>query len=83
MDYKFESNRIYAENNSGELLAEITFFETEQGVFIIDHTFVDNSLRGQGIAGELVRQAVQIIKEQGGKATATCSYAKHWLEKNL
>lgn len=25
MNYKFESDRIYAENGSGELLAEITF----------------------------------------------------------
>ena len=47
----------------------------------IDHTFVDDSLRGMGIAGELVSRAVQQIQANGKQVTATCSYAAHWLEK--
>ncbi|NLZ45335.1 MAG: N-acetyltransferase [Clostridiales bacterium] len=82
MNYKFETNRIYAENESGIVIAEITFPETEKGVFTINHTFVDSSLRGKGVAGELVKLAASQIGEQGGKVQATCSYAKKWLEKN-
>lgn len=82
MEYLFGSNRIYAQNEAGKLIAEITFPETESGVFTINHTFVDDSLRGQGVAGELVKLAVQKITEQGGRVTATCSYAVKWLEKN-
>lgn len=82
MDFKTENQRIYREDENGKIIAEITFPETEKGVFTIDHTFVDDSLRGQGVAGQLVRLAVEKIKEQGGKVTATCSYAKSWLEKN-
>ena len=48
----------------------------------IDHTFVDDSLRGQGVAGELVRRTVALLTEQGKQVTATCSYAAHWLEKH-
>ncbi|MGN1118896.1 MAG: GNAT family N-acetyltransferase [Oscillospiraceae bacterium] len=81
MDFITEENRIYCEEN-GKLLAEITFHETEPSVFCIDHTFVDDSLRGQGIAGKLVDMAVEEIKAKGGKVTAECSYAKHRLEKN-
>ena len=43
---------------------------------------VDDSLRGQGVAGTLMELAVQAIQEQGGTVTATCSYAQHWLEKH-
>lgn len=46
MEFKTESNRIFKEDESGKVIAEITFPETETGVFCIDHTFVDDSLRG-------------------------------------
>lgn len=82
MDYRFEKERIYANAPDGSLVAEITFPEVEKGVYCIDHTFVDDSLRGQGIAGKLVGMAVEEIGKRAGKVTATCSYAKHWLEKN-
>lgn len=83
MDFQTENNRIFKEDENGKVIAEITFHETEKGVFCIDRTFVDNSLRGQGIAGQLVQLAVDRISEQGGKATAVCSYAAKWLEKNM
>ncbi len=82
MDFQKESNRIYCENEAGQVIAEITFPETESGIFCIDHTFVDDSLRGQGVAGKLVKMAVEEIQSRNGKVTATCSYAQHWLEKH-
>ena len=69
-------------DNEGKLIAEITFPETEPGVFTIDHTFVDDSLRGQGMAGTLVQLAVDEIQRREGVIAATCSYAKKWLEEN-
>ena len=82
MDFLKENNRIYIEDSNGKTLAEIEFEEIEKSVFNIYHTFVDESLRGQGIATKLVKKAVEEIKSRNGKATATCSYAKLWLEKN-
>lgn len=82
MEYKVENNKIYCQNEENELIAEITFPEIEDGVFCINHTFVDDSLRGQGVAGQLVKLAVEKIQERGGKVTAACSYAQHWLAKN-
>ena len=78
-----EANRIIQKDETGRIIAEITFPETLPGVFVIDHTFVDESLRGQGVASKLVQAAVDEIKKRGGKVQATCSYAKKWLEKNL
>ena len=82
MQFLKEENRIYAMNNNNETIAEVTFYEIENGVYNIDHTFVDESLRGQGVAGKLVEMAVEEIEKRGGKVEATCSYAKKWLEKH-
>ena len=83
MELQFEPTRVYGLDGGGRLVAEITFPCTQPGIYTIDHTFVDDSLRGQGIAGQLVKMAVEQIQKSGGKVIATCSYAAHWLEKNL
>lgn len=82
MKFIKENSRIYSLDENGKLIAEITFPETEKGIFCIDHTFVDETLRGQGIASKLVEMVVEEIKSRNGKIQATCSYAKKWLEKN-
>lgn len=77
-----ENDRIYMKDNSGKVIAEITFPESSEGVYTINRTFVDESLRGQGIASKLVQAAVDEIESRGGEVDATCSYAIKWLEKN-
>ncbi len=81
MDYQYEKGRIYARNEAGDMIAEITF-PARDDVATIDHTFVDASLRGQGVAGELMRRAVEQIRKDGCAIAATCSYAVAWLEKH-
>lgn len=81
MDFQREQHRIFAVNENGTVIAEITFPEREKGVYVIDHTFVDESLRGQGVAKVLMEMAIAQIKEQKGKVEATCSYAQRFLEK--
>ena len=78
-----EENRIYMNNEQNKTVAEVTFYEIENGVYNIDHTFVDDSLRGQGIGSKLVQEAVNTIKEKGAKIQATCPFASKWLEENL
>ena len=82
MNFIKEKSRIYYKNEEGKIVAEITYKEVEKGLFNIEHTFVDESLRGQGIASKLVDEAIKKIKNKDGKIMATCSYAKKWLEKN-
>lgn len=76
-----EEFRIYSKDENGKIIAEITFNEIDKSIYNIDHTFVDESLRGQGIASKLVDEAVKEIKNRNGKVVATCSYAKKLLEK--
>ena len=81
MEFKIlENSVIYGATE--QVLAEITFQETESGLFCINHTVVDSSLKGQGIGGKLVEMAVQEIERRGGRVTATCSFAKAWIEKH-
>ena len=80
MEFRKETGRIYADRD-GQLIAEITFPE-EDGVAVIDHTFVDGSLRGQGVAGQLVRAAADQIRDQGKKARAVCTYARAWFDRH-
>ena len=50
-------------DGGGRLVAEITFPCTQPGIYTIDHTFVDPSLRGQGMADKLVRAALEQIRK--------------------
>ncbi len=83
MQFIKEENRIYATNEDNETVAEVTFYEIENGVYNIDHTFVDDSVRGQGIGSKLIEEAVKTIKEKGAKIQATCPFASKWLEENM
>ena len=81
MNFTTEKNRIYYEED-GKLLAEITFIDSDENSMTINHTFVDDSLRGQGIASQLVQAAVNEIKKQKKHVKASCSYAVNWLAKH-
>ena len=83
MQFIKEENRIYATNIDNETIAEVTFYEIENGVYNIDHTFVDDSLRGQGIGSKLVQEAVNTIKGKRAKIQATCPFASKWIEENM
>lgn len=76
-----EYDRIFANDDNGQLVAEITFPVTD-GVAVINHTFVDSSLRGQGIAGKLVAAAAEQIRESGLRFIPTCSYAVGWFARH-
>ena len=79
MEFRQEPGRIFSLDESGRLLAVVTFPQRE-GVAEIDHTFVDPSLRGQGVAGQLLKAAADTLRAEGRKARPTCSYAVRWFE---
>ena len=81
MEYTVERNRILG-TRDGKVLAEITFPETGPETVVIDHTWVDPSLRGQGVAGQLVKRAADALRSTGRRARVTCSYARDWFERH-
>lgn len=81
MIFKAEKEKIVCLENNSEV-GEITFPEVEKGVFDINHTFVDGSMQGKGVAAELVRHAINEINLLGGEIRTSCSYARKYVEKN-
>lgn len=82
MEFQIEDGRIFNVNEQNELMAEATYVYLSDGVVDIDHTYVSPVLRGQGIAGKLMETLAAELRAKGLKATASCSYAEAWLEKN-
>lgn len=82
MGYEAERDAVRLVADDGKVLAEVTFPQVEPGIVEIDHTFVDESLRGQGVAGELLARAASTIAASGFIARPTCSYAVSWFKKH-
>ncbi|MGL5257280.1 MAG: GNAT family N-acetyltransferase [Proteocatella sp.] len=82
MNFIVENNRIYMEDESEKLLAEVTFETIDDNTVEIDHTFVDSSLSGKGIASELINMLALKLRSENKKAVPTCSYAVKWFEKH-
>ena len=76
-----KENQYLLLGENDETLAEIDFPMIKEGVIEITHTIVSPSLQGQGIARKLVDKVLEIAKVKGYRVTASCSYAKRYLEK--
>ena len=84
MEYKYitQADGIYLTDDDGNVFAEITFEQVDDETYDIYHTFVDESMRWQGIADELVEKAVDYIQSQWFSVTASCPFAKKWLKRH-
>ena len=82
MEFQIEEGRVFCVNEQQEVIAEATYVHLGGGVVDIDHTFVSPMLRGQGVAGKLMEALANELRARHLKATATCSYAEVWLERN-
>jgi Predicted acetyltransferase len=82
MDFTYHPNKIELLAPDNGLLAEVTFPAVDGDTVNINHTFVDDSLRGQGVAGQLMEAVIRVLTEQNKKAVPTCPYAVSWFEKH-
>ncbi len=81
MPFETQDNQILY-TVDGRTLARVTFPKTGPDTVDIDHTFVDPSLRGQGIAGQLMEQTAAALRRTGRRAALSCSYARQWFERH-
>ena len=75
-NYITEENRIYLSGENWKILAEIVFEKVDEKTYDIKHTFVDDSMRWQGIGSELVEKAITYLTAKWYQVSATCPYAK-------
>ncbi|MBU6464527.1 MAG: N-acetyltransferase [Bradyrhizobium sp.] len=52
------------------------------GAIIITHTETPSSLRGRGIASQLVKGALEMIRADGLKVIAGCGFVVDYLQKH-
>ncbi|NVK05259.1 MAG: N-acetyltransferase [Flavobacteriia bacterium] len=65
----------------GKTIAEMTYLNSGETRIIIDHTEVDESLRGQGVGYDMVKLAVEMAREKGIKILPLCPFAKSVFDK--
>ncbi|MEZ5429548.1 MAG: GNAT family N-acetyltransferase [Pyrinomonadaceae bacterium] len=65
----------------GRKVAEMTYTMAGEKRMIIDHTEVDDSLRGEGAGKKLVAEGVRYARENDLKLLPLCPFAKAVIEK--
>ncbi|MEX3711932.1 GNAT family N-acetyltransferase [Cytobacillus horneckiae] len=71
----------YIQDRTGKMIGEITFIETDEHTVMIEHTFVDEDHRGDGVARELVDSVVQEMKRENKKIIPACRFAAVLFER--
>lgn len=67
--------------DKGETLAEIDFIIGSNGINV-NHTFVSEDLRGQGLGESLVRKVVELARREQMKIIPECPFAGKVIESN-
>ena len=62
-------------------LAELTYSLQQENTMLIDHTEVDDELRGQNIGYQLVHSAVEYARSHGMKIIPLCPFARAVIDK--
>ena len=75
-----KKGKFYIEIN-GDELAQMTYTWAGPNKFIIDHTEVDDKLRGKGAGKQLVMQSVEFARDNGKKILPLCPFAHSVFKK--
>ena len=82
MKFQHEPGRYFLKEND-KILAEISYTTINDGqTYAINSTIVDPSLRGQGVARQLVDTVVHEAQTNGQTVKPVCSYARTLFFRN-
>lgn len=71
-----QNGEFYLDDDLGKRIAEISYIWNGEDKIIANHTWVDDSLRGQGVARQLLDTLVDFTREKQLKIVPTCSYVE-------
>lgn len=78
MNFEYQDNgqkgEFFLNDDAGQRIAEISYVWRDDKTIIADHTWVDDSLRGQGMARKLLDCLADFAREKSLKIIPTCSY---------
>jgi uncharacterized protein len=66
-----------------EIVAELVYSWHGKDRIIVEHTEVDNVLKGKGAGKELVVKSVEFAREKSIKIIPVCSFAKRIFDKTI
>ena len=61
---------------------ELAYSRPAEGTIDFTHTFVDETLRGQGVAEELARAGLVFARENHLKVKTTCKFMAGFVQRN-
>ena len=78
VEHQPAQHRFIVSLAAGQARLEYSLQETWVNIV---HTWVPESLRGQGVADALMQACMHWCEQQHYQLVATCSYAVRWLER--
>ncbi len=82
MDVRRNESRHRFEVVTDTGTAVLDYSEARPGVLDLQHTAVPQAARGRGVAGALVRGALDDARAHGEKIIPTCPFVASWLGKH-
>ena len=77
-----DSKGAFHVTKDGQRVAEMTYSRTNATMIIIDHTEVDESLKGQGVGRQLLDALVAWARDTHTKVMPLCPFAKAQFDKD-
>ena len=71
-----QKGEFFQLNAEGVRLAEMSYLWRDEHTIVANHTWVDDSLRGQGVARVLLDHLVEFAREKHLIIIPTCSYVE-------
>ena len=79
---EFETKGSYFVEVEGKKVGEMTYSIAGTDRIIIDHTEVDDSMRGTGLGKKMVVRAVEDARKKGISIVPLCPFARSVFDKN-
>lgn len=80
LSIKQDKNRFYVEINGKT--SELQYKKIDEKTLDYQRTFVPEELREQGIAGKIVKHALEYAKENDYKIIPSCDFVQHYIDQH-
>jgi predicted GNAT family acetyltransferase len=75
-----KARKFYATVDGREAVIEYAHMQGD--IYNLLHTYVPEEMRGQGVAGQLVRGALEQIRAQGATFLPSCPYVQAFVKRH-
>ncbi|HCL01261.1 MAG TPA: GNAT family N-acetyltransferase [Lachnoclostridium phytofermentans] len=82
LEIKKGTKSFYIGDSEENSLAIMTYVLSGEDLIIVDHTYVSDELKGQGIGKLLLKELVDWVREENKKIIPQCSYVRAQMENN-